>query len=168
MINLCFETDHRSDMFLRNVVDFHWTARHHIPEDGLFRSHTKLWEWEAQLAVCFSWFLAHLTLRPWKWKRYVLPTRWALSELHSVTNHRTIHHSHCSPPLYWAINKKNINYLKYSYLPIAKLRGTIILFSLSKAKLRFLLMLNATCKSALMCWHTQCFGVYFRLQDYNL
>jgi hypothetical protein len=31
------------------------------------------------LAACFCWFLAWLTLRPWRWRRYVLPKRLPVS-----------------------------------------------------------------------------------------
>jgi hypothetical protein len=42
---------------------------------------------------CFCWYLAWLTLRPWRWRRCIPPTRWAVSELHSVTTQE--------PPPWW-------------------------------------------------------------------
>jgi hypothetical protein len=41
-----------------------------VPVQGLI-FHTRF----AQLAFCFCWFLAWLTLRPWRWRLYVPPKR---------------------------------------------------------------------------------------------
>jgi hypothetical protein len=43
------------------------------------------------------WFLDWLTIRPWRWRRYVSPKRWPLSGLHDVTSPKTLtlHSHHC-------------------------------------------------------------------------
>jgi hypothetical protein len=40
-------------------------------------------------SACFRWFLAWLTLPPWRWRRYVPPKRRALCELNGVTSQKT-------------------------------------------------------------------------------
>jgi hypothetical protein len=39
------------------------------------------WSWSPSLVVCFFWFLAWLTTRPWRWTRYVPPKRRTLTVL---------------------------------------------------------------------------------------
>jgi hypothetical protein len=43
----------------------------------------------AQLAACFNWLLAWLTVRTWRWRRYVPPKGWPFSELHGITTQKT-------------------------------------------------------------------------------
>jgi hypothetical protein len=45
--------------------------------------------WQAHLATCFCWFLAWLTLQPWRWRRYFFPKFWALSKSHSIASQKT-------------------------------------------------------------------------------
>jgi hypothetical protein len=38
-----------------------------------------------ELAACFCWLLAWVTLWPWRWRWYVSLKHWALPELHGIT-----------------------------------------------------------------------------------
>jgi hypothetical protein len=43
-----------------------------------------------QLVAYFYLFLIWLTFRPWRWRRYIPPTRRAVSEIHGIIAQKTL------------------------------------------------------------------------------
>jgi hypothetical protein len=60
------------------------------PSSGSTSKPCKNPQWkQAQLSACFCQFLAWLMFRPWRWRRYVPPKCWAVSEPQDVTTQKT-------------------------------------------------------------------------------